>query len=172
MSESRVSEPRVIKKYPNRRLYDTVESRYITLVDVRRLVMDKVDFVVIDKKTQEDITRSILLQVIAEQEHTADPLMSQDFLSQCIRSYGGTMQSVVGTYLDQSMKLFLSQQQQMRDRIKGNPVLDPLSAVANLTQQNYARWRSIQEDILRSFTGQSRPAEEGEKADAPREQGS
>ncbi|MEQ1582228.1 MAG: polyhydroxyalkanoate synthesis repressor PhaR, partial [Steroidobacteraceae bacterium] len=116
MSESKISEPRVIKKYPNRRLYDTVESRYITLVDVRRLVMDKVDFVVIDKKTQEDITRSILLQVIAEQEHTADPLMSQDFLSQCIRSYGGTMQSVVGSYLDQSMKLFLSQQQQMRDR--------------------------------------------------------
>ena len=173
MSESKVSEPRVIKKYPNRRLYDTVESRYITLVDVRRLVMDKVDFVVIDKKTQEDITRSILLQVIAEQEHTTDPLMSQDFLSQCIRSYGGTMQSVVGSYLDQSMKLFLSQQQQMRDRIKTSPVLDPLSAVANLTQQNYARWRSIQEDILRSFTGTARPAEEGEPAaDKPHDQGS
>ena len=173
MSESKISEPRVIKKYPNRRLYDTVESRYITLVDVRRLVMDKVDFVVIDKKTQEDITRSILLQVIAEQEHTADPLMSQDFLSQCIRSYGGTMQSVVGSYLDQSMKLFLSQQQQMRDRIKSSPVLDPLSAVANLTQQNYARWRSIQEDILRSFTGTVRPADESEPAsDTPREPGS
>jgi polyhydroxyalkanoate synthesis repressor PhaR len=173
MSESKISEPRVIKKYPNRRLYDTVESRYITLVDVRRLVMDKVDFVVIDKKTQEDITRSILLQVIAEQEHTADPLMSQDFLSQCIRSYGGTMQSVVGSYLDQSMKLFLSQQQQMRDRIKTSPVLDPLSAVANLTQQNYARWRSIQEDILRSFTDTTRTADEGEApADKPREQGS
>lgn len=173
MSESKISEPRVIKKYPNRRLYDTVESRYITLVDVRRLVMDKVDFVVIDKKTQEDITRSILLQVIAEQEHTADPLMSQDFLSQCIRSYGGTMQSVVGSYLDQSMKLFLSQQQQMRDRLKTSPVMDPLSAVANLTQQNYARWRSIQEDILRSFTGGNRPADEAEPApEKPREPGS
>src|SRR5690606_34653363 len=65
-----MNESRVIKKYPNRRLYDTVESRYITLADIRRLVMDKVDFVVIDKKSQEDITRSILLQVIAEQEHT------------------------------------------------------------------------------------------------------
>jgi len=173
MSESKISEPRVIKKYPNRRLYDTVESRYITLVDVRRLVMDKVDFVVIDKKSQEDITRSILLQVIAEQEHTADPLMSQDFLSQCIRSYGGTMQSVVGSYLDQSMKLFLSQQQQMRERIKSSPVLDPLSAVANLTQQNYARWRAIQEDILRSFTGTARVGEDSEPAsETPREPGS
>ena len=70
-----MSEPRTIKKYPNRRLYDTVESRYITLADIRRLVIDRIDFVVMDKKTQEDITRSILLQVIAEQEHGGEPLM-------------------------------------------------------------------------------------------------
>ena len=100
-----MTEPRVIKKYPNRRLYDTVESRYITLADIRRLVMDKVDFVVIDKKSQEDITRSILLQVIAEQEHTGEPLMSQDFLSQVIRSYGGNLQNLLSSYLEQSMKL-------------------------------------------------------------------
>src|SRR5437588_4577750 len=67
-----MSEPRTIKKYPNRRLYDTVESRYITLADIRRLVIERVDFVVIDKKTQGDITRSILLQVIAEQEHDGE----------------------------------------------------------------------------------------------------
>ena len=66
-----MSDPRVIKKYPNRRLYDTVESRYITLADVRRLVVEKIDFVVVDKKNNADITRSILLQVIAEQEHLA-----------------------------------------------------------------------------------------------------
>src|SRR5215469_4776420 len=86
-SEGRVmSEPRTIKKYPNRRLYDTVESRYITLADIRRLVIERIDFVVIDKKSQGDITRSILLQVIAEQEHGGEPLMSRDFLSQMIRS--------------------------------------------------------------------------------------
>src|SRR5438874_12086073 len=83
-----MSEPRTIKKYPNRRLYDTVESRYITLADIRRLVIERIDFVVVDKKTQGDITRSILLQVIAEQEHDGEPLMSRDFLSQVIRSYG------------------------------------------------------------------------------------
>src|SRR5688572_12988658 len=97
-------EIRVIKKYPNRRLYDTVESRYITLADIRRLVTDKVEFVVIDKKTEEDITRSILLQVISEQEHAGEPMMSQDFLSQVIRSYGSAMQSMVGNYLEQSLK--------------------------------------------------------------------
>ena len=71
-----MSEPRIIKKYPNRRLYDTVQSKYITLSDIRSLVLERIEFVVIDKKSQEDITRSILLQVIAEQEHGVDPVMS------------------------------------------------------------------------------------------------
>src|SRR5215472_8339152 len=104
-----MSEPRTIKKYPNRRLYDTVESRYITLADIRRLVIERIDFVVIDKKTQGDITRSILLQVIAEQEHGNEPLMSRDFLSQVIRSYGGATQGMIGSYLEQSLRQFASQ---------------------------------------------------------------
>ena len=104
-----MSEPRTIKKYPNRRLYDTVESRYITLDDIRRLVLEGIDFVVVDKKTQGDITRSILLQVIAEQEHGGAPLMSRDFLSQMIRSYGGSMSGMVGSYLD-SLKVFAASQ--------------------------------------------------------------
>ena len=145
-----MTEPRVIKKYPNRRLYDTVESRYITLADIRRLVMDKVDFVVIDKKSQEDITRSILLQVIAEQEHTGEPLMSQDFLSQVIRLYGGAMQSFVGSYLEQSLKLLASQQQQMRDSLRSSDAFD---SIAELTQRNLERWRAIQEDMFRAMSG-------------------
>ncbi|NJO12849.1 MAG: polyhydroxyalkanoate synthesis repressor PhaR [Gammaproteobacteria bacterium] len=147
-----MSEPRVIKKYPNRRLYDTVESRYITLSDIRRLVLEKVDFVVIDKKSQEDITRSILLQVIAEQEHQGDPLMSQDFLSQVIRSYGGAMQGFVGSYLEQSLKLFMTQQQQVRDRVKSMVGVDPVETVSTLAQKNYARWRSVQDEIFRALT--------------------
>ncbi len=144
-------EPRVIKKYPNRRLYDTVESRYITLADIRRLVMDRVDFVVIDKKSQEDITRSILLQVIAEQEHTGEPLLSQDFLAQVIRSYGSAMQSFVGSYLEQSLKLLSTQQQQLR----GSMGSDASDSIANLTQKNLERWRSIQEDIFRAMSAGS-----------------
>jgi polyhydroxyalkanoate synthesis repressor PhaR len=101
-----MSEPRVVKKYPNRRLYDTVESRYITLADIRRLVIERIDFVVIDKKTQADITRSILLQVIAEQEHGSQPIMSREFLSQVIRSYGTPVQSGMAGYLEQSVRQF------------------------------------------------------------------
>ncbi len=148
-----MSEPRVIKKYPNRRLYDTVESRYITLADIRRLVTDKVDFLVIDKKTQEDITRSILLQVIAEQEHTGDPMMSQDFLSQVIRSYGGTMQNMVGDYLEQSLSMFTAQQGQIRERVRSMVGMDPMSAMSNLAQENFQRWRQMQETFLKSMTG-------------------
>lgn len=146
-----MSEPRVIKKYPNRRLYDTVESRYITLADIRRLVLDKVDFVVIDKKTQDDITRSILLQVIAEQEHAGEPLMSQDFLSQVIRCYGGAMQSFVGSYLEQSLKLLSSQQQQIRDQMRGIMGSDAYDSMTTLTQKNLDRWRLIQEDIFKAM---------------------
>jgi len=147
-----MSEPRVIKKYPNRRLYDTVESRYITLADIRRLVTDKVDFVVIDKKSQEDITRPILLQVIAEQEHLGEPLMSQDFLSQVIRSYGGAMHSFVGSYLEQSLRLLSSQQQQVRDHMRGAIGADAFDSIAALTQQNLERWRSMQEDVFRAMS--------------------
>src|SRR2546430_5350277 len=94
-----MSEPRTIKKYPNRRLYDTGASRHITPADIRRLVIERVDFVVIDKKTQGDITRSILLQVIAAQEHDGEPLMSRDFLSHVLPPYGDTIRGIVGSYM-------------------------------------------------------------------------
>jgi polyhydroxyalkanoate synthesis repressor PhaR len=146
-------QPRIIKKYPNRRLYDTEESRYITLADIRGLVMHKIDFVVIDKKSQADITRSILLQVISEQEQLGDPIMSREFLAHVIRSYGDTMQSMVGSYLEQSLKLFLDQQQHFRDRVKSVVGIDPLGVVAGLAQKNYQRYKSVQEELLRTFGG-------------------
>jgi polyhydroxyalkanoate synthesis repressor PhaR len=113
-----MSDPRVIKKYPNRRLYDTVESRYITLADVRRLVVERIDFVVVDKKNNADITRSILLQVIAEQEHLPEPILTQEFMVNVIRSYGGAVQNLVSGHLEQALKQFLSQHPQARERTK------------------------------------------------------
>lgn len=155
---------RVVKKYPNRRLYDTVESRYITLADIRRLVMEKIDFVVIDKKSQEDITRAILLQVISEQEHAGEPLMSQDFLSQVIRSYGGAMQCLVGSYLEQSLKLLSGQQQQMREHMRGVFGNDAYDNIASLTQQNLERWRSVQDDIFKVMSGAASAARKDQRA--------
>jgi polyhydroxyalkanoate synthesis repressor PhaR len=161
-----VSEPRVIKKYPNRRLYDTAESRYITLADIRKLVVDRVDFIVLDKKTQDDITRSILLQVIAEQEQQAEPAMSRDFLAQIIRSYGGALPGVMSSYLEQSMKLFSAQQREIRDRVKSVVGVDPVDTVTQIAQKNYQRWRAVQDDIYRTILGGSgRRRDEDKDAD-------
>ena len=156
-----MSEPRIIKKYPNRRLYDTVESRYITLADIRRLVTEGIAFVVIDKKSQEDITRSILLQVISEQEHAGEPLMSQDFLSQVIRSYGGAMQSFVGNYLEQSLRMFQqpsrdgngpSQVNSAANNANQSAPTDPFTTMANMARQNYERWIAMQGEFLRAMS--------------------
>ena len=151
--ESARSGPRVIRKYPNRRLYDTVESRYVTLADVRRLVVERVDFVVLDRKTQQDITRSILLQVIAEQEGAGESLMSRDFLSQLIRSYGSGLQDFVGRYLDESIRLFAREQRELRDRFKNVVGIDPLETVTNVAQKNYQRWKAVQEEVFSRLPG-------------------
>ena len=144
-----MSELRTIKKFPNRRLYDTVESRYITLADIRKLVIDRIDFVVIDKKSQEDITRAILLQVIADQEHGPEPLLGRDFLSQIIRSYGGALQGMMGSYLEQTLKLFVSQQRDARLAAKGADASG--EALSGLAQKNFQRWRSVQDEIYRTL---------------------
>ena len=137
-----MSEIRVIKKYPNRRLYDTVESRYITLDDVRRLVVDGVEFGVIDKRSQQDITRPVLLQVIAELEQRDGTVLSQDFLAHLIRSHNAGLEGVLSTYLEQSLRLFLSEKP---------PAGDPAAAASQLAQQNHQRWHSAQEEIFRTL---------------------
>ena len=147
---------RIIKKYPNRRLYDTEESRYITLADVKDLVINKIDFVVIDKKSGNDITRSILLQVISEQEQRGEAVMSRDFLSQVIRSYGKVVPDFLSNYLEQSLKLFVTQQQNFRGQVKKVVGIDPVSAVADIAQKNYNRWKSLQDEVLRHFSGNTR----------------
>ena len=147
---------RVIKKYPNRRLYDTDESSYITLADVKNLVLHKIDFVVIDKKSGVDITRPILLQVISEQEQQGEAIMSQDFLSQVIRSYGKSVPGFLARYLEQSMKLILTQQQYLRGQVKRVVGVDPVIAVADAAQKNFNRWKSLQDEVFRRFSGISR----------------
>jgi polyhydroxyalkanoate synthesis repressor PhaR len=101
-----MSEPRVIKKCSNRRLYDTVAGRFITLSDIRELVVERIDFVATDKGTNQDITQSVLLQIVAALERRADPLMTEEFLTDIIRAHGDTRQAQVGSYIEQSLNLF------------------------------------------------------------------
>jgi polyhydroxyalkanoate synthesis repressor PhaR len=109
---------RVIKKYPNRRLYDTAESRYITLADIRDIVMQGHGITVIDKQTGCDITRSILLHVIGEQEQHGDPLLSEAFLSQVVRAHGAVPSGFLARHLEKSLTQWLMQQNQLLGQVK------------------------------------------------------
>ena len=106
MSSAKKSAERLIKKYPNRRLYDTQTSSYITLTDVKQLVLDGDDFTVVDAKTSDDLTRSILLQIILEEEANGAPMFSSAVLSQIIRYYGHAMQGMMGSYLEKNVQAF------------------------------------------------------------------
>jgi len=110
---------RIIKKYPNRRLYDTETSAYITLAEVRRLVMGSTHFVVRDAKTNEDLTRSILLQIILEEEAGGAPMFTEAVLSNIIRFYGDAMQSFMGAYLEKNVQSFMDLQVKMAEQSKG-----------------------------------------------------
>jgi polyhydroxyalkanoate synthesis repressor PhaR len=106
MSSAKKNSERLIKKYPNRRLYDTQTSSYITLSDVKQLVLDADEFTVVDAKSNEDLTRSILLQIILEEESHGVPMFSSSVLSQIIRYYGHAMQGMMGSYLEKNVQAF------------------------------------------------------------------
>ena len=143
-------EKRIIKKYPNRRLYDTEESKYITLEDIRKLVLSSTPFMVKDVKTEEDLTRTILLQIIIEQEDDGEPLFSTDALSHIIRFYGDSVQSVAGDYIQQSINLFVNQQKQIQEQLSSAVNTNPLSAMAEMTEKNMDMWKKMQENFFKS----------------------
>jgi polyhydroxyalkanoate synthesis repressor PhaR len=107
---------RLIKKYPNRRLYDTHTSSYITLADVKELVVKQIDFQVVDAKSGEDLTRSILLQIILDEESAGAPMFSHDVLTQLIRFYGDAMQGIMGNYLERNVQAFLDIQKALQEQ--------------------------------------------------------
>ncbi len=122
-------EKRIIKKYPNRRLYDTATSCYITLEDVKRLVLDHVDIQVQDAKSGDDLTRSVLLQIILEEESGGIPMFSYDVLTQIIRFYGNAMQGMMGSYLEKNLQMFEQMQVKLQEQTKQmygeSPMMSP-----------------------------------------------
>lgn len=146
-----MAEERIIKKYANRRLYDTAESRYVALDDIRRLVMDGRPFRVVDTVNDEDITRSILLQIIVEQEEKGQPMLSTRLLEQIILNYGNTLQSFVGTYLEKSMDAFVHQQQVLQEQMENMLRMAPSSVLKDMAERNMELWKGMQENLLQSF---------------------
>jgi polyhydroxyalkanoate synthesis repressor PhaR len=132
---------RVIKKYPNRRLYDTETSTYITLAEVRQLVMDSVLFVVRDAKTNDDLTRSILLQIILEEESGGAPMFTEAVLGNIIRFYGNAMQSFMGAYLEKNVQSFMDLQVKMAEQSKG------------LSPEKWAQFMNAQSPMMQGMMG-------------------
>lgn len=143
-----MTKTRVIKKYPNRRLYDTDISSYITIEDVRQLIVDGEDFEVRDAKSGDDLTRQVLLQIIAEHEQNGQPMLSTQLLSQIIRLYGDSLQGFMGTYLDRSMQTFMEQQAQFRQQMGSVLGQTPWSMMNQLTERNMEMWKDFQENLV------------------------
>lgn len=135
---------RLIKKYPNRRLYDTQTSAYITLADVKQLVLENEVFQVIDAKSNEDLTRSILLQIILEEESGGVPMFSAAALSQIIRFYGHAMQGVMGAFLEKNIHAFMEIQERMAEQSKNlyGPTFGP---------EAWAQFMNVQTPVLQNM---------------------
>jgi len=149
---------RVIKKYPNRRLYDTDTSTYITLAEVKQLVMDSEPFVVRDAKTNDDLTRSILLQIILEEEAGGAPMFTEAVLANIIRFYGHAMQGFMGSYLEKNVQAFTDIQARMAEQSKAmtpemwtqfmamqNPMVQ--GVMGNYAEQSRSLFEKMQEQM-------------------------
>ncbi|MFZ4061920.1 MAG: polyhydroxyalkanoate synthesis repressor PhaR [Polynucleobacter sp.] len=136
---------RLIKKYPNRRLYDTQTSTYVTLSDIKNLVMSGEVFSVVDAKTDDDLTRNILLQIILEEEAGGAPVFSTQMLSQIIRFYGNSMQGLMGTYLEKTMQSFVDIHNKLGDQSKGMG--------AGSSPEAWAKMLNLQNPLMQGLMG-------------------
>jgi polyhydroxyalkanoate synthesis repressor PhaR len=143
-----MNQERLIKKYANRRLYDASQSRHITLEDIRMLIVKGEKLKVVEDKTGRDITRHILLQVIAEQEQFGRPILSTKVLEAIIRFYGNAMQGFLAGFLEKSVEAFLNQQEALQAQISRIVASTPISTVADITRQNLETLSKVQENML------------------------
>ncbi|MGD9979660.1 MAG: polyhydroxyalkanoate synthesis repressor PhaR [Hyphomonadaceae bacterium] len=159
-------EPVVIKKYANRRLYNTGESKYVTLDDLSQMVREGADFIVLDAKTGEDITRSVLTQIIFEQESRGQNLLPVQFLRRLIRFYGDQMQGFLPPYLEMSMESFSKAQEQMRENMsRAFGATTPMAAFEEQAQRNMALFQQAMK-VWAPFAANAMPGTPAGKADA------
>ena len=143
-----MADSHLIKKYANRRLYDTATSRHITLDGIHELIVQGHDVKVIDDTTGEDISRSILLQIIAEREQGGRPMLDTDLLTRILRLYGNPMQEVVGEFLSKSFDSFLKQQKHYQEQMRAAMAATPLATIQELTANNLKAWQAMQDALL------------------------
>ena len=151
---------RLIKKYANRRLYDATSKKHLTLEELGKLIVEGEDIEIIDDKSGEDITRQVLLQVIAEQEQGGQPMFSSDLLQTLIRFYGNPMQGLMSTYLENSVATFMQQQEEWQAQMGKWLAETPMATMAELTKKNLDVFQSMQESLFGAFGKDRKPDEE------------
>jgi len=159
-----MSQVRIIKKYPNRRLYDMEISSYVTLEDVRQLIVEGESFEVRDARTGKDLTRAVLLQILAEHEDIGLPIFSTQLLTTVIRFYGDSLQGIIGNYLERSIQVFSEQQQQLRGQIGNLVVQAPRSLLNQLAERNMEIWKGLQQGIKSGLSATPDKPDEEQKA--------
>jgi polyhydroxyalkanoate synthesis repressor PhaR len=162
-----MSEERLIKKYANRRLYDATQSRHITIDDIRNMVISGQRVKVVEDKSNEDITRLVLLQVIADQEQFGRPILSTTLLESMIRFYGNSMQGFFSSYLEKSVETFMRQQEIMQSQLGRTASNAAPNPIAELTRQNLELWAKMQETLLATFAPPRDAAREAPKTNTP-----
>jgi polyhydroxyalkanoate synthesis repressor PhaR len=145
-----MSNERIIKKYANRRLYDSTGSRHVTLDDIRKMIVSGEKVKIIDDKSGEDLTRSVMLQVISEQEQFGTPVLSLELLEAIIRFYGNPVQEMLTKYMEQSVGALARQQQVMRAEM-AKALEGPMAPMAEFARQNMEQWSKIQASMLSAF---------------------
>jgi len=158
-----MAEERIIKKYPNRRLYDTGESRYVTLGEVKDLVMRAVPFKVVDSQTEADLTRAILLQIIMEQESGGQPMFSSAMLERFIRFYGDAAQAALSNFLDQGVDIFQRQQRMLSEQMLEAPATNPMDFWLKFGQQNMNYWQDLEKQFQQTLQTGAKPARTSKK---------
>lgn len=137
-------EMREFKKYPNRRLYDIQQSKYVTVEDIRKIVLGGETISVIDSRTEKDLTRTVLLQIISEQESEGhEPILTNRVLEQLIRFYGAPTQNIMSKYIEQSIMTFLEHQEQYRRHMQGLVGQDPLATMRKAMEKNLEFWNRL-----------------------------
>ena len=151
---SDIQGPRILKKYPNRRLYDTRASSYITLADVKKMVLDNEQFEVRDAKTGDELTRSILLQIILEEETGGVPMFSTQMLAQIIRFYGHAMQGMMGVYLEKNLQAFVDMQRRLSDQAQG--MFDAKTFTPEAWAQMFGGQTPLMQGLMGNYLEQSK----------------
>ena len=156
---------RVIKKYANRRLYDSTGSRHVTLEDIRKMIVSGEKVRIVDDKSGDDLTRAVLLQVISEQEQFGTPVLSTDLLEAIIRFYGNPVQEMLTRYMEQSVGTLLRQQQTMRAEM-AKALEGPMAPITEFARHNMEQWTKLQSSMLSAFVPKKASAGAAPASDA------